>query len=333
VDVDRLRAWTYDRQRLGRAAPNGAAALKAVIGVYSAHPSAPLSLYARAAKLDARAFRRLDALRLPAMRQSIHLLPRKTAHLAFHATPAPASDRPKRFRHFKLTDERYAELRDQLLAAAREPLTPEEMRAATGAGAEELKGASAQMTRDGELVRVAAGGLRSNELRYVAADLEAADADEALAWLAGEYLRAFGPARAKDFVWWSGTGAKRAKAALAAHDTVDLGDGLLILAEDVNAFEKAKPPPKGAVDLLPKWDCYQMGYPGDGRERFAHPDVAGRCYDFRGDGRPVILVDGQAAGTWERMEPEFFDSPTKKVRDAVDRRLDEVKAFLSEAPR
>jgi Winged helix DNA-binding domain len=232
-------------------------------------------------------------------------------------------------RHFGVSAKRYEELRAALLKAATEPLTQDELREAAQAGAKEIKGVSAQMTRDGELVRVAAGkGLRSNELRYEAADIPDADADEALAWLAGEYLRAFGPARAKDFVWWSGTGAKRAKAALAAHDTVDLGDGLLILAEDVNAFEKAKPPPKGAVDLLPKWDCYQMGYPGDGRERFAHPDVAGRCYDFRGDGRPVILVDGQAAGTWERMEPEFFDSPTKKVRDAVDRRLDEVKAFL-----
>jgi hypothetical protein len=40
--VERLRALTYERQRLGRAAPNGAAALQDVIGVYSAHPSAPL---------------------------------------------------------------------------------------------------------------------------------------------------------------------------------------------------------------------------------------------------------------------------------------------------
>jgi hypothetical protein len=327
VDVERLTAWTHARQRLGRAAPNGGTALKDVIGVYSAHPSAPLSLHARAAKLDAAAFRRLAAVRLPAMRQSIHLLPRKTAHLAFRATPAPASDRAKRFRYFKLTDGRYEELRRQLLKAAREPRTQEELREATGAGAQELKGASAQMTRDGELVRVAVGGLRSNELRYVAAEIEDADPDEALAWLAGEYLRAFGPARVKDFTWWAGVGAKRAKAALAEHDTEELDDGLLILAKDMSAFEKTKPL-KGTVDLLPKWDCFQMGYAPDGRARFAHPDVLDRCYDFRGDGRPVILVDGQAAGTWERMEPEFFDRATKKLREAVEQRLDDVRAFL-----
>jgi hypothetical protein len=326
MDVEQLRAFTYERQRLGRAAPNGAAALKAVIGVYSAHPSAPLSLFARAAKLDGAAFRRLDALRLPAMRQSIHLLPRKTAHLAFHATPAPASDRAKRMRHFKVSEKRYEELRAKLLKAAQQPLTQDELREAAGAEAKEIKGVSAQMTRDGELVRVAAGkGLRSNELRYQAAELEDADADEALAWLAGEYLRAFGPARVKDFTWWAGVTATRAMSALAEHDTEEL-DGYLLLAKDRRGFAAAKRP--RGVDLLPKWDSYQMGYAPDGRDRFAHPDVVKRCYDFRGDGRPVILVDGEAAGTWEKGEIDLFDSAPKKVRAAIDKQLEAVTAFL-----
>jgi hypothetical protein len=327
VNAAELRAFTYERQKLGRAAATGGAALKAVIAVYSSHPSAPLSLHARAKKLDARSFARLDAVRLPAMRQSIHLLPAKTAHLAYRATPARANDRVKRFRYFGLTDERYAALRREILAAATAPLTKDELREATGADAWALKGASAQMTRDAELVRVAAGGLRSNTLRYVAAETEQADADEALAWLAGEYLRAFGPVRPKDFAWWSGAGAKRARAALAEHGTEELDDGYLLLARDAKAFASAAPP-KGAVDLLPRWDCLQMGYAPDGRDRFAHPDVLNRCYDFRGDGIPVILVDGEAAGTWAGMQPEFFDTPTKKVRTAVERRLGEVRAFL-----
>jgi hypothetical protein len=328
VDVEQLRAFTYERQRLGRAAPNGATALKDVIGVYSAHPSAPLSLHARAAKLDAAAFKKLDTLRLPAMRQSIHLLPRKTAHLAFHATPAPPNDRGKRFRYFKLTEKRYETLRRQLLQVATTPLTQEELRKATSADAKELKGVSAQMTRDGELVRVAAGNsLRSNELRYVAAQIDDADPDEALAWLAGEYLRAFGPIRAKDFTWWAGVGATRAKQALATHDTTELDDGYLVLTKDRNAFEKAKPV-KDAVDLIPKWDCLQMGYAPDGRDRFADPDVIDRCYDFRGDGVPVVLLNGEAAGIWPGGEVELFDTGTKKVQKAIDDRLAEIRAFL-----
>jgi hypothetical protein len=324
--IEQLRAFTYERQRLGRAAPSAARALEDIIAVYSSHPSAPLSLHARTSKIDAKSFHQLHALRLPAMRQSIHLLPAKTAHLAFHATPAPPSDRKKRMKHFKLTEERYDQLRAQILDVATEPLTLPELREAVGAEPDELKGVSAQMTRDAELVRIGARSLRSNELRYQAVELEPADSDEALQWLAGEYLRAFGPARQKDFAWWAGVGATRAKQALAAHDTTEL-DGLLMLTQDRKAFEGAKPP--SGVDLLPKWDSYTMGYAPDGRDRFAHPDVVERCYDFRGDGRPVILVDGQAAGTWEKGEVDLFDTPTGKLRTAIGERLDAVNAFLA----
>jgi Winged helix DNA-binding domain len=321
--IEQLRAFTYERQRLGRAAPDAARALQDVIAVYSSHPSAPLSLHARAKKID---FHRLDVLRLPAMRQSIHLLPRATAHLAFHATPAPASDRRKRMKHFKLGDERYEQLRDEILKVATEPLTLPELRMAVGAEPEELKGVSAQMTRDAELVRIGARGLRSNELRYQAVELEPADPDEALAWLAGEYLRAFGPVRQKDFMWWAGVTATRAKPALAAHGTEELDGGLLLRRQDQKAFDGAKKP--SGVDLLPKWDSYTMGYAPDGRARFAHPDVVKQCYDFRGDGRPVILVDGQAAGVWEKGEVELFDKATAKLRKAIDERLADVNAFV-----
>ena len=238
--IEQLRAFTYERQRLGQAAPNAARALNDVIAVYSSHPSAPLSLHARAKKMTGAQFRKLDVLRLPAMRMSIHLLPAQTAHLAFHATPAPPADRKKRMKHFKFTEKRYEELREQILKAATEPLTLPELREKVGAEPKEFKGISAQMTRDGELLRIGAKGLRSNELGYVANELDEADADEALAWLAGEYLRAFGPIRVKDFIWWAGVTATRAKQALAAHDTEELDDGLLIRAEDRKAFEKAK---------------------------------------------------------------------------------------------
>jgi hypothetical protein len=323
--IEQLRAFTYERQRLGQAAPNAARALTDVIAVYSAHPSAPLSLHARAKRMTGAQFRKLDVLRLPAMRMSIHLLPAKTAHLAFHATPAPAADRRKRMKHFKFTEERYEELRAQILTAATEPLTLPRLREKVGAEPDEFKGISAQMTRDGELLRIGANGLRSNELAYVADQLDDADADEALAWLAGEYLRAFGPIRVKDFTWWAGVTATRAKEALAEHETEELEGGLLILAKDRHAFESAKRPE--GVDLLPKWDCYTMGYAPDGRDRFAHPDVVEQCYDFRGDGRPVILVGGQAAGTWDKGI-ELFDKVPARTRKAIDERLAAVNAFL-----
>lgn len=333
--VEQLRRWTHGRQRLGRTADGAAAALRDVIGVYSSHPTAPLSLHARCAALDAGGFRSLDVLRLPAMRGSIHLLPRATAHLPFRAVPEPAAATAARLRGFGLSRERYAELRAAVLeAAASEPLTTGALRDATGAG-ESMAGVLGTMTREGVLVRVGAESLRSNSLRYVAAELPDADPAGALAWLAGEYLRAFGPARREDFAWWAGVPLGRAGAALSSVDTEELDDGLLLLAGDRGAFERAAPL-GGAVDLLPKWDCYTMGYPRDGRGRFAHPDVAERCYDFRGDGLPVVLVGGAAAGTWAiragrglEFDVDLFDGLGPRARGALDARLDAVRALLA----
>lgn len=332
---DRSRAFTYERQRLGRAAPDAPAALREIVGVYSSHPSAPLSLRARAREFN---FAAVDGMRLPAMRGSIHLLPRSTAHLAFRALePSPALE-ASRMRYFKVTPERYAELRSRTLAVAADgrARTAAELKAEAGGG-DEFRYVIAALAREGALVRVGAKGLRSNALRYVRPDppIPSVDRGEALAWLAGEYLRAYGPARPADFAWWTGAPAKDAAAALAAHPVVEVEGGMLLRAEDEAAFER--PPAPRGIDVLPKWDMLTMGYPKDGRGRFAHEDVVGRCYDFRGDGLPLILLDGEAIAAWamrsagKRMEVEvdWFERPGVRARAAIDRELEELARLLA----
>jgi len=221
-------------------------------------------------------------------------------------------------------------------AATREPLTAKELRKITGVEKESML--VSVMARDGVIRRVPAGSLRSNALRYVAADIPEADPEEALAWLAGEYLRAFGPARPEDFVWWSGAPPKRAKAALATVDTDELEGGHLIRTEDVKEFESVTPPPSDAIDVVPKWDAYTMGYPGDGRARLVDPKYQDRAYDFRGDGIGLVLVGGLAAAAWtsrfkgKRMEVELdaFRKPTAKAKRAIRERF-EALAELMEA--
>ena len=305
-----------------------------MIAVYSSHPSAPLALRARSAAFDPASFGALDALRLPGMRGSIHLIPRDTAPLVFAMLPEAPARAAARLRWFGLTAERYAELREQVLAAAAEPRTAKELAAATAAG-EELKGVIGTLTREGVLVRVGAGSLRSNALRYRAERVPAADPDESLGWLAGEYLRAFGPARAEDLAWWTGAGADRVGAALATVETEGLEGGFLLRLGDRRAFEDATPL-GDTVDVLGKWDAYQMGYPAGGRGRFADADVVERCYDFRGDGRPLVLAGGRAIAAWEsrfkgrRMEVdlELFESPGPKLRAAIGAEFEDVGALL-----
>jgi len=323
--------------------------LRAVVGVYSAHPSAPLSLRARSRSFDAETFRTLDAerraLRLPAMRGAIHLLPRASAHLAFRAVPEPPSGLRQRLRYFSIPEERYAGLCEAVLAAATEPMTAREL----GRELRERAGYDgsptpvlAGMAREGVLLRVGADGLGSNALRYVAAHdwlgggLPHADADGALAWLAGEYLRAFGPARPEDFRWWAGVSKGRAVAALGTVETVEPEAGYLLRAEDREAFGAAEAPDPDAVDLLPKWDCYTMGYAPNGRGRFVRPEAQDRVYTPAGDGLGVVLVGGAAAGAWEarfsgrvmQVRLDMFERPGATLKGAIEDGFGEVAVLL-----
>jgi hypothetical protein len=270
------------------------------------------------------------------MRGSIHLLPRDTAHVGFRAVKVPASVEESRMRYFKLTPERLEELRAKVLEVADEPRSSAELKKLVGGG-DELRYVLGSMGREGRLVRVGAEGLRSNALRWVRPKpaIRRASRDKALAWLAGEYLRAYGPARRDDFLWWSGADRKLGDAALAAVDTVELDDGLLLRKEDRKAFEVAAKP--RGIDLLPKWDMLTMGYRRDGRARFAADDVLDRCYDFRGDGNPLILVDGQAIAAWSlkfagrKMDVaiDWFDKPGKRAGAQIERAFEALERLLA----
>jgi hypothetical protein len=335
--VERTRWFTWGRQRLGRAAASLDEALRDVIAVYSSHPSAPLSLFARTREFSADAFRELDrerALRLPG--RSVFLMPAQTAHLVFHAVPDTDSRRAYVLKYFGLSQAEYEKRRRKVVAAARKAaVTAKELRAVTGV--ERGTQLVSLMCRDGAIRRVGADGLRSNQLRYVAADIPDADSDAALAWLAGEYLRAYGPARLEDFAWWTGASPKRARTAVGKVETVELARGLLLRAEDVGPFEAAEPPPEGAVDVIPKWDPLTMGYEAQGRARFVDDRHLDRAYDFRGDGLGLVLLEGMAIGAWTsrfegkrmRVAHDWFRRPPKRVLAAVTERFAEIEELLA----
>ncbi|MBA3301280.1 MAG: winged helix DNA-binding domain-containing protein [Thermoleophilaceae bacterium] len=330
--IAELRRFTHERQALGRGASSPQDALRAVAAVYSSHPSGPVSLWARSRRFSAREFFALDALRVPAMRGSIHIVAREAAPLAFGLTRESPATRDKRLAYFGLDRKAYTTLKRRVRAAAKEPRTAAEFKEEIG-----FEGSIAPvlggMNREGILIRVAPPGLRSNALRYQAATLERATEGEALGWAAGEYLRAFGPARVEDFRWWVGTSVKAARAALDGHDTIDVGEGFLLRAEDERAFDSAKTVRKSTVDVVPKWDALTMGYPKDGRARFLDPELNDRAYDFRGDGRGLVLAGGEAVAAFEGgkrgIEVDWFEKPGATLKAAAAKRFDEMEAVLA----
>jgi Winged helix DNA-binding domain len=318
-----------------------------VVGVYAAQPSGPLSLLARVQGFDQRAYERLEderlAVRFGAMRTSGHLVAVDDADLVRAATAKPIERHAWRLRDAGIEPAEYERLRAAVLAAATEPRTTRELQRLVGAD-RPLAPVVQTMGFEGVLVAVRPVGLRSNTARHVATEarlgrpFQPMALGPALASLAARYLAAFGPARVEDLAWWAGVKPAAAGDALAGLDTVDVGGGLLLPAGDAAGFEASRRPgpATATVDLLPKWDCWTMGYRSDGRARFVDPDVQDRMYDRDGNALGVVLADGLAAATWglrERgrrldVDVAWFKRPTPALAGAAREALAGAAAFL-----
>jgi hypothetical protein len=357
----RLTAFSFRRQRLDGSASDALEALASVIGVYSAMPGGPLSLRVRAPGTTPDDVRALEtgrrAIRMRAMRTSAFLVPLATARLVAAATAVPTARFRWLLRAAGVADGELPAVRAALLDAAAEPGTPAELRtrlagrgldeaAAPWSRGEALGRVLSLLTAFGDLAAVGGPSLSSNALRYVdrrrwfaaadgADDDDAPDRATARAWLAGEYLRAFGPARVEDLAWWAGWTRPVAATAVLAHETVEAGDGALLLAADAAALDVARALPD-TITLLPKWDAWTMGYPLDGRARFVDRDVHDRVFDGDGNGLATVLRAGRAIGAWAhradratmQVDLDLFERAPARQREHIDAELASIAAFL-----
>ena len=241
----RLTAFAYRRQRLDGSAPDALAAVEAAVGVYAANPSGPLSILARAPSATAADVLALErdgrVVRGRAMRTSAFVLPAAIAPSSIAATAQPIERFAWMLRAARVAPEGFEAARAAVLAAADEPRTARELRAAAGLDDVDVGPLVSYLALRGDLVTLGAASVTSNVSRYQAREAcggappagagagrpgPVPGAEAARAWLAGAYLRAFGPARVEDLAWWAGFPRSAAAAALAAHETVDAGDGL-----------------------------------------------------------------------------------------------------------
>lgn len=354
-NLEKLRFWSYKQQLLNQQSDNLEAALQQVIAVYSAHPSGPLSLLARCATFSPEAFMELDttrkALRIPAMRLSVHFVPAAAAQHLFSATiPAASSGHfEKRYSEEgrKIPIESFPGWKQALATALVEPMAVKELKPLDLVPADKLKFVLNRLAFEGDVLRVGAPSLRSNLISYADTQswagfsLEETDVAEAQQWLANEYFRAFGPARVKDFQWWAGITAAEAASAAQAVKTVDVGDGLLIREAEAKAFAAFEPAPHNHIDVLPQWDAYTMGYPADGRERFIKkehtPTLYGKLGATGGNALGAVLIGAQAEAMWTsrfkgtamEIDVTVFDGIKAADKKRIAARFDAIATLLN----
>ena len=127
------------------------------------------------------------------------------------------------------------------------------------------------------------------------------DRDEALATIAGRYLRSHGPVSRHDFIGWTGLTASDADRGLAlAADSiarVDVeGIPMLVAAQ---ALDTPRPERERNVLALPGFDEYLLGF----KDRALMLDQEDRQAVVPGGSGtflPTVVRDGRVVGTWRR---------------------------------
>ena len=173
----------------------------------------------------------------------------------------------------------------------------------------------------GVLVRTTTKGWKGNQFSYALAahwlegiDLVPDQVEQAKVEVVRRYLRAYGPARFEDVVWWTGlssTDIRRVLETLGREVVkflVDgLGEGLVALRETAEQIRKGSAAGQGVVDrilFLPLWDAYPLGWRD--RTRVVEPRFAPWVYDPAGNTTSVILEDGRVIGLWQFRDGDFI---------------------------
>jgi winged helix DNA-binding protein len=173
------------------------------------------------------------------------------------------------------------------------------------------------------------------------------DEDEALREVCRRFLHTYGPARPGNFAEWLGSAAFRVREAQALFDS--LGDELEEIAVAGRAYfvlagDRSFPAPSRQVLLLPEYDVYLMGF----RERDELvPEPVRALIASHGRGHyegpaatRLVLVDGIAAGLWERkrrgrrieLRAHLARRVRKSDREELQREADRLGAFLGLEP-
>jgi Winged helix DNA-binding domain len=179
-----------------------------------------------------------------------------------------------------------------------------------------------------ELDRVVCSGPRvGKQLTYALFEervpaTKALDRDEALAKLTRLYFRSHGPATLQDFVWWSGLSTADAKRGL---EMVRLEK--MTVGEKVYWNIRASDAPlrSTTAHLLPVYDEYFVAYKD--RECVFGSEDGTSTWDSLG---PAIIVNGVAAGTWNKksVEVKFTRALKKAERAAIAQATTRYAEFL-----
>jgi hypothetical protein len=159
--------------------------------------------------------------------------------------------------------------------------------------------------------------------------------DEALAQLAERYFRSHCPATLNDFIWWSGLPVRDARLALEIVKEKFVSE---TIGENTYYFTGSFTFPKrsgNSVHLIPAYDEFIISYKD--RSAFLSKEINKKAISNNGVFKPVIVVNGLAAGIWKRrvkkdkmiFTAELFRPVDKSIKNLIEKEAAAYGRFLN----
>ncbi len=317
--------------------------------------SAQLSLDARIPGLTREEIRgalneKRTLIKTHCMRQTLHLLP--SAQYSTYIS-ANRKTRVKQVRNvmdrFKITDREADQLLRALLdALAEKPMAQKALRAAVRPRVG--KKVRAWMDKVWGIVRPAVveglvcyGPDEGNEITYVRTEdwlpkQNSIDAESAQRFLLRAYLRAYGPATARDFAFWSGISMKEVAPAWKSIEEefaeVELeGRKAFILREDLEVLRESSLAAPN-LRLLANFDVFLLAHAE--KSHMVHDRHYKLIYRNQGWISPVILLDGRVVGTWSHkmtgkklaIELRPFEKLPRSLHPLIEAESERIANFV-----
>ena len=345
-----VRAFRWRRQGLdgGLAKASAAAVLEKTGWMRSVGGASPyLGLFARAGVRREQVDQDAAALRiheLPAARGCTYVVPAPDFALALRAGQGFSGDLATAKKFLDVTEGEIEKLGSRIVDAVKEPKDPRELKDLLGKAVRNLgeAGKKRGMTTTlplalgllqsrGEIRRVPLDGrLDQQRYAYVRWGLKVSELsdDELAIELARRYFRWAAPASAAQFQWWSGLGARAARAAVAELKLAPVDGEELAFPDDADALRAAQPsqPTRaalvGSIDNLfhQRREVESLTEPGDLKRIPREGRAGGSLVDLSSH---AIVEDGRLAGLWEydaektRIVAAVFGKTTAAVKEAI----------------
>ena len=140
------------------------------------------------------------------------------------------------------------------------------------------------------------------------------------------YLRGYGPARVRDFAYWTGFPQRDVRPAFEVlAGRIEEAEGGFVLREE----SAATAVPRGAI-LLAKFDPLTLGHAD--KSRWLAADDHGRVFRKAAQVEAVVLLRGRAAATWRvartRTRARVTVEPFRDLKDSEKRSIERAAARL-----